>query len=67
VPLVISRRISPKTQMWTGVAVCILCVILGVWMIVLGKYLTAAFEFVPSFYGAMTAEITRRELRKGGD
>jgi hypothetical protein len=53
--------------MWTGVAVCILCVILGVWMIVLGKYLTAAFEFVPSFYGAMTAEITRRELRKGGD
>ncbi len=50
--------------MWTGVAACVLCSILGVWKLVRGKYLTAAFECIPAFYGAMIAEIARRELRK---
>ena len=55
--------------MWVGLGLCALCIILGVWVIIRGKYLTAFFEFALAIYGALFAELGRREShkRKSGD
>jgi hypothetical protein len=50
--------------MWSGVALCILFVLLGVWMLLLGKYITASIEFLPAFYGALFAATARHEWGK---